>query len=75
MNVDFLESFDAFVELTQHHRQKLWFVDKEGTLTVRAGRFGFRAAPTNSSYDKALAWCRAQAYKVETSLPEELVFA
>jgi len=75
MNVDFLESFDAFVELTAHHRQKLWFVGKDSEIIIRAGRFGFRASMTSTEYDKALAWCRGQAYKVETSVPEELVFA
>jgi len=72
--VDFLETFSSFKELTEAHRQKLWQPTKHG-LTIRAGKFGYRAEESDPDYDDVLKWCRENAHKVEESVYEELVFA
>lgn len=75
MNVDFLESFEAFTALTAHHRQKLWYPDKKGCPKIlRAGKFGYHVKEMDNDYDAVCKWCHSDAYKVESSMPEELVF-
>lgn len=72
-NVQFLESFSSFKELTQIHRQKLWHPNRHG-IVLLAGRFGYRAEESDEDYGDVLKWCREEAHKVEESVPEELVF-
>jgi hypothetical protein len=73
MNVDFLESFSSFNELTMHHHQKLYWVDRnDKPRLLRAGRFAYEPDEKKKDWDDVLSWCR-EAHKVERTICEELV--
>jgi hypothetical protein len=76
MKVDFLNQFTDFIRLTENHRIFLFQRHKD-TITIRAGRFGFRINKEEEpgTFAEVEKWAVTNACNVVQSLPEELVFA
>lgn len=74
MKVDFLATWDAFLEASRHCRY-IKYQDKDGEIIIRAGGNGFRYPVKGDDFNTIRAWCETHAYRIVESLPEELVFA
>ena len=76
MKVDFLATWDAFMEATRHC-QMFRYQHRDGFIVIRGGNYGLRypAKDDDPVYCKILEWCQSRAYRIVESIPEELVFA
>jgi hypothetical protein len=74
MKVDFLATWEEFLEATRHH-QFFKYQEVNGEIIIRAGANAFRYPTGTPEYDSIRKWCEEHAFRVKESIPEELVFA